>query len=146
MTDRYTVTQAPVPGFEELTGITLASPPSDPAALSSTWIPGAGMVGSSLQHRGEEMLGLRGGLAAYLDEAKTFGIPLLAPWANRLSGDEYIVGERTVSVTGVPGVHRDGNGLPIHGLLAGAVGWSVDVIDADESGARLVASLQFDEA
>lgn len=104
------------------------------------------MVGSSLQHRGEEMLGLRGGLAAYLDEAKTFGIPLLAPWANRLSGDEYIVGERTVSVTGVPGVHRDGNGLPIHGLLAGAVGWSVDVIDADESGARLVASLQFDEA
>ena len=104
------------------------------------------MVGSSLQHRGDEVLGQRGGLVAYLDEAKTFGIPLLAPWANRLGGDEYRVGDRTVSVTGVPGVHRDGNGLPIHGLLAAAVGWSVDDLDADTEGARLVASMRFDES
>lgn len=104
------------------------------------------MVGSSLQHRGEEVLGLRGGLSAYLDDAKTFGIPLLAPWANRLGSDNYVVGERTVVVTGVPGVHRDGNGLPIHGVLAAAVGWDVDSLTAEESGARLVASLRFDEA
>lgn len=104
------------------------------------------MVGSSLMHRGEELLGLRGGLGAYLSDAKTFGIPLLAPWANRLGGDEYVAGGQAVNVAGVPGVHRDGNGLPIHGLLAAAAGWSVDSLDVDHSGARLVASLRFDAA
>lgn len=146
MSGLYTATQGPVPGFEHLTAITLASPHDDPAALASTWIPGAGMVGSSLLHRGQEVLGQRGGLGAYLTDAKTFGIPLLAPWANRLGSDEYVVADRTVSVTGVPGVHRDANGLPIHGLLAGVAGWSVDALEADETGARLVASLQFDES
>ena len=143
---QYRITESPVPGFEQYAAITLASPTDDPASLATTWIPGAGMVGASLKHRGEEVLGLRGGLAAYLSEAKTFGIPLLAPWANRLAGDDYTVGDQSVSVTGVPGVHRDGNGLPIHGLLGAAGGWSVDSLDADETGARLVASLQFDQS
>lgn len=143
---QYRIAESPVPGFEQYTAVTLASPADDPTALTSTWIPGAGMVGSSLTHRGAEILGLRAGLAAYVSEAKTFGIPLLAPWANRLAGDDYMVGDQSVSVTGVPGVHRDGNGLPIHGLLGAAVGWSVDSLDADDAAARLVASLQFDQS
>ena len=50
-------------------------------------MPEAGMIGRSLAHRGEELLGQRGGLEAYVAERKTMGIPLLYPWANRLSAN-----------------------------------------------------------
>ena len=50
------------------------------------------MVGCSLTQRGEELLGQRGGLAAYRERGSTFGIPLLHPWANRLAGTSYSAG------------------------------------------------------
>lgn len=103
------------------------------------------MVGISLHHRGHEVLGLRGGLPDYLAAAKTFGIPLLAPWANRLGSDVYTAAGRTVDVSGVPGVHLDANGLPIHGLLAAAAGWEVSDLRADDEGATCCAVLEFDE-
>ena len=52
-----------VDGFEALT---VASPDSD--GIELTMVPGAGMVGCSLSHRGEELLGQRGGLATYVLE------------------------------------------------------------------------------
>ena len=85
-----------------------------------------------------QVLGLRGGLGHYLDDAKTFGIPLLAPWANRLASPEY--SRRSHSrCHRVPGVHLDGNGLPIHGLLAAASGWNVRDIVAGPAGASVTA-------
>jgi aldose 1-epimerase len=57
--------------------------------LAATWLPEHGMVGASLRHRGDELLGQRGGLAAYRAKGSAFGIPLLAPWANRLDGLRY---------------------------------------------------------
>ena len=57
--------------------------------LAATWAPEHGMIGTSLRHRGGELLGQRGGLAAYLAKGSAFGIPLLAPWANRLDGLRY---------------------------------------------------------
>lgn len=94
--------------------------------LEATFVPGAGMIGVSLRHRGEELLGQRHGLGAYGASARTFGIPLLHPWANRLSRDDYDAAGAHVQLppTG-PGLHRDGNGLAIHGLLAGAPEWAV---------------------
>jgi hypothetical protein len=52
----------------------LASPGRDLVAAFATH---AGMVGCSLRHRGEELLGLGGGLDAYLERGAVFGIPLL---------------------------------------------------------------------
>jgi hypothetical protein len=63
-----------------MTGLTLRA-----ADLEATFIPGAGMLGCSPRHRGEELLGEGGGLEAYVAQRKTMGIPLLHPWANRLS-------------------------------------------------------------
>ena len=57
--------------------------------LEATFHPELGMVGSSLRHRGEELLGQRGGLAKYASAGSSFGIPLLHPWANRLGSWEY---------------------------------------------------------
>jgi len=57
--------------------------------LDAAFARGAGMIGCSLRHRGDELLGQRGGLAKYAAEGSSMGIPLLHPWANRLDGTTY---------------------------------------------------------
>jgi galactose mutarotase-like enzyme len=70
----------------------LRSPLGD---LQARFAPAGGMLGLSLRHRGAELLGTR-------------GIPLLHPWANRL----------TAELPDSPLIARDEHGLPIHGVAA----------------------------
>ena len=106
--------------------------------LQAAFVPALGMIGSSLRHRGAELLGQRGGLEKYAASGSTMGIPLLHPWANRLAGYAY----RGVTIDPAnPRLHRDGNGLPMHGLLA-ALPWTVVERAAD----RLVAAFDFTAA
>lgn len=113
---------------------------TSPEGLTATFVPGAGMVGVSLRDGSDELLGQRRGLEAYATEGKTMGIPLLHPWANRLAADEYTVGDTHVRLApNPPGLRRDGNGLAIHGLLAGARGWEVE----SETDAELSATFDF---
>ncbi len=102
------------------------------------------MVGCSLRHRGEELLGQRGGLRRYIRERSTMGIPLLYPWANRLGRRRFVVAGREVNLDseGLP-VSLDPGGLPIHGLLAAAAGWQVDRHEAAKDGGVLAASFDF---
>jgi aldose 1-epimerase len=94
--------------------------------LRVAFAPGLGMVGYSLTHRGEELLGQRGGLAAYRDRGSTFGLPILHPWANRLAGRGYRVGGQTVELDPERSpLHFDANGLPIHGVVAASPHWQV---------------------
>jgi len=107
----------------DLDGIVLVSYEHD---LRVAFAPGAGMVGYSLTHRGEELLGQRGGLAAYREHGSTFGIPLLHPWANRLAGTSYSADERVVELDPRRSpIHLDANGLPIHGTLAASPHWEI---------------------
>jgi hypothetical protein len=57
--------------------VTLTDPSSSVAAQ---FVPGAGMIGSSLTDAGVQLLGQRRGLDAYIADAKTMGIPMLYPW------------------------------------------------------------------
>jgi galactose mutarotase-like enzyme len=107
--------------------------------LEARFVPEAGMVGCSLLHRGDELLGQRRGLEAYVERGKTMGIPLLYPWANRLSTERFELAGREVVLDDAPS--RDPNGLPIHGLLAAAGGWRVEHAD----GERLSAAFDFTE-
>ena len=94
--------------------------------LEAEFVPGAGMVGLSLRHSGEELLDHRRGLEAYVERGKTMGIPLLHPWANRLSGWDYEVDGRAVELPrDSPLVTSEEHDLPIHGLLAAAKHWRV---------------------
>lgn len=94
------------------------------AALEATFVPAAGMICSSLRHRGDELLAQNAGVLAYAERGKTMGIPLLYPWANRLSGFRYSVAGRTVDVPHDPTrVALDGDGLPIHGVIPGRLRW-----------------------
>jgi galactose mutarotase-like enzyme len=103
--------------------VTVAAPGG---ALEARFAAGAGMVGCSLRHRGEQLLGLRAGIEAYLAQGKTFGIPLLHPWANRLGDWRYEVAGRAVSIDRAsPVVRADEHGLPIHGALPAGADWRV---------------------
>ena len=120
--------------------VTLASPDE----LEATFVPGAGMVGCSLRDRGQELLGRRGGLEAWVAKGSSFGIPLLYPWANRLGGFSYAFGGREVRLPDDPAaLHLDGGGLPIHGLLFAAPDWKVVRCGPEPGGASLAARLDF---
>jgi len=110
--------------------------------LAATFTPGIGMTGVSLQYRGEEHLALPGGLDA-LRSGRTGGLPLLAPWANRLACRRYRAAGVTVPLDALD-LPVDGNGLPIHGFLVGAPGWSVDRLSTRGDTARLRASIAVD--
>lgn len=99
------------------------------------------MVCTSLSDDGVELLGQRKGLQAYVNDAKTLGVPILYPWANRLSANGYELDGGAVTLTpGVGGVHTDpDSGLPIHGLLAGYPGWLV----TEQGENRLAATLDY---
>lgn len=117
-----------------------------PAGVEAAFAPGVGMVGCSLRHRGEELLGQRGGLAAYAETGSTFGLPLLHPWANRLDGLSYDAGGVHVGLAPerMP-LRLDPNGLPIHGLAAASPHWRLAEARAGEDDARLAAVLPFGE-
>jgi aldose 1-epimerase len=94
--------------------------------LAATFVPRLGMIGASLEHQGDELLGQRNGLAAYEAKGSTMGIPLLYPWANRLAGLHYAAAGKEVALDpDSPLVRLDPNGLPIHGLLAANPRWEI---------------------
>jgi aldose 1-epimerase len=112
--------------------------------LQATFVPGAGMVGCSLRHRGVELLGQRGGLADYVRRRATMGIPLLYPWANRLRRRRFpVAGRQVVLDRPSTPVSVDERGLPIHGLLAAAPGWTVRRHVAQGDDAALEAAFDF---
>jgi aldose 1-epimerase len=102
------------------------------------------MVACSLRHRGEELLGQRGGLAHYVREHSTMGIPLLYPWANRVGSKKFTTAGREVDLTSADlPLSLDDGGLPIHGLLSGAHRWSVDDHSSTDAGGVLEAGFDF---
>jgi len=100
------------------------------------------MTGVSLRLGTHEFLALPGGVDA-LRAGHTGGLPLLAPWANRLGSRRYRAAGVTVDLDGLP-LHTDGNGLPIHGLLVGSPSWRVVSQRARGAVARLAAATDVD--
>ena len=105
--------------------------------LAARFAPGAAMVGCSLRDRGEELLALRAGLDAYVAQGKTFGVPLLYPWANRLGGWSYEPAGQTVELERGGLVRADEHELPIHGVLPRGLHFDVTHSDAAELRAEL---------
>lgn len=91
--------------------------------LDATFQTRLGMLGTSLRHRGEELLALPGGLDGYR-AGKVTGLPLLAPWANRLGVRRYEVEGVVVDLEGLD-LATDDHGLPIHGTMSAQPDWEV---------------------
>jgi aldose 1-epimerase len=118
--------------------ITIADPEG---TLEATFVPEVGMIGNSLRHEGEELFDQRDGLGPYTDHGSTFALPLLHPWANRVSAWDFELAGRQVTLDPESAiVHRDGaTGTPIHGLLGASPDWVL--VDADKH--TLTAELDF---
>src|SRR5690349_623930 len=99
---------------DDVAAVDLAAGP-----YTARFLPGLGMVGASLTHRGAEHVRFD---AARYRSGHTSGIPLLHPWANRLSRLTYEADGLWVDLDGAPPV-RLHDGLPIHGTMTAAEGW-----------------------
>jgi aldose 1-epimerase len=100
--------------------------------------PGAGMLGASLKYRGVELLRRVEDLEAARVKGSTAGIPLLYPWANRLSGSQYrAAGLEVLLDSSSTLLHFDDHGLPMHGVPWGQLQWDVISSGADTLTARL---------
>jgi aldose 1-epimerase len=128
-----------VGSFGDEGGLTLSAGPTQ-----FTLLPEVGLLGASLRHDGAEFLDLHGGADAARHQHTT-GLPLLAPWANRLGGDEYSALGREVELRGAPGLHRDANGLPMHGTLVGRAGWELTSVRSRGESAAAVARFRAGE-
>jgi aldose 1-epimerase len=71
------------------------------------------------------------------------GIPFLAPWANRMPEGFWANGKRHVFDTTLDSIRRDGNGIPIHGMLTASPFWQVVECKADEKSAHVTSRLEF---
>jgi aldose 1-epimerase len=109
--------------------------------LEASFLPRLGLLGASLRHRGEELLALPGGIAGYRGGHVT-GLPLLAPWANRLPGRRYRAAGTEVDLEGLA-LQTDPGGLPIHGTLTAHPGWRLERLAAEADRAVLEASFDY---
>lgn len=112
--------------------------------LEATFLPELNLLGTSLRVSGEEFLALPGGVGAYRRGHAT-GLPLLAPWANRLDARAYRRGRVDVDLEGLP-LHVDGNGLPIHGTMSARDAWEIVGVSTRGGRARLHARFDYHRA
>jgi aldose 1-epimerase len=107
-------------------------------------IPTIGNIAYEFLSRDTPVIWAPEGSPGKLRERKSLaGIPLLAPWANRLESDTYRLAQREHAIDGSLGnVRRDANGRPIHGLLLFAP-WEVVSFEGTDSGATLTCRFDF---
>ncbi len=106
--------------------------------LEAVFLPGHGMLGASLCHRGAEILRRVEDLDVAAAKGSTAGIPLLHPWANRLAGPRYRAAGREVTLDPAsPLLHLDDNGLPMHGVAWSRLAWELAEARRDRLAARL---------
>ena len=108
--------------------------------MEAIFLPGHGMLGISLRHKGVEFLRRIDDLKTYAAGNKTAGIPFLFPWANRLAGFQYEVAGRGVTLSAhSPLLRYDDNGLPMHGMMWPHLKWSI----VEAGPARLTAGFDW---
>jgi aldose 1-epimerase len=105
--------------------------------LRAVFLPGRGMLGTSLEHRGEELLGRVEDMTSFAQSGRTCGIPLLHPWANRLGAMRYRAAGKEVLLDMVTSIGHDDRGLPMHGVPWPRLAWQVTDEDDSTLNARL---------
>jgi aldose 1-epimerase len=107
------------------------------AGSSLELVPDAGMVAVSWMVAGDEVLALPCGREEFLAAARTGGLPVLYPYANRLGADSFEVCGKPIDLAGVPSLKRDDKRHPIHGLLLRRGGWALAVHGPGQLSAEL---------
>lgn len=107
---------------------------------------GLGNTLYSLQHQGRECLYFPGSLGDYRTSDRLGGNPFMHPWANRLEGDHIRVDGRRHDFPDAQKhlLYRDGNGLPLHGLLLKTDQWQTVAVTHSQDFIYHHATLDFD--
>jgi aldose 1-epimerase len=80
-------------------------------------------------------------LSEWLAKPGMAGNPYLAPWANRIEGESYWVGGKQYLLNaGLGNFRKDGNGLPIHGLIVYAKDWEVVSLKSNDANGAVAVS------
>jgi len=108
-------------------------------------VPGIGNMAYRWCVRGTELLWFPfDSLRAFAEKPALCGVPLLAPWANRLDGDGYWAnGRRYLLNPELGNIRRDANQKPIHGLLNFSHLWQPVEAASDAQSAWAVSRLEF---
>lgn len=80
-------------------------------------------------------------VAQFRTQPQLSGIPLLAPWANRIDGPAFFAGGKKYNFDMELG--NVSGATPIHGLLAASPYWEVATVASDNRSARYTARLEF---
>ncbi len=102
----------------------------------------------SLRSQTEEILYFPFWLEEYKSTSKLAGIPFMHPWANRLEDDFILVEGQKYSFpeSSKNLLTRDGNHLPMHGLLLKSDAWQTTMLEEDDNECSHAAELLFDKA
>lgn len=105
---------------------------------AATFLPVRGMLCASLRHRDVEILRCIDDLPAAAVAGESAGVPLLHPWANRLSTWHYRAAGRDVVLDRAsPLLHADWHDLPIHGVPWSRLAWTPLAASQDMLSAQL---------
>lgn len=86
-------------------------------------------------------------LKAYKNISQLAGIPFMHPWANRLEGDYILIDQKkhdfskSIDTT----MSRDGNNLPLHGLLLKSDKWKTKEIINQKDAISHIALIEFED-
>ena len=114
--------------------------------LTVSIVPSHGNIAFELLHAGQNWLySPYNSPKQMAGDTQLFGVPLLAPWANRLSSDKYCVNGAEYHLNRSTGNLRlDKSGFSIHGLVLFSA-WKVMKVHADADGAEVTSALRFTE-
>jgi len=135
---RYAIDEIEQDGFRT---IRLADREAD---LSVSIVPEIGNNAFEMLHRGHDFLWRpEPSLHSIRDKKLLFGIPFLAPWANRLDQDRYWINGKPYLINRQLGnIREDPSNQPIHGLMLFEP-WEVETASADNSCAKLICRYDF---
>ncbi|MFZ5656009.1 MAG: aldose 1-epimerase [Pseudomonadota bacterium] len=104
--------------------------------LAATFLPEYGMLGTSLTHRGEELLRFPVDIDRAARDGTSIGIPINYPYANRLRTHGYaVLGRRVELDPGSDWLITDWNGTLLHGVRWARLEW-----EEQEAGDTVLAS------
>ena len=113
--------------------------------IDLTIVPALGNMAVSAKVNGHEILWVPSRSIPELVKTKGFGgIPVLAPWANRIDGMSYWVdGKKFLLNPDLGNLRLDPNHLPIHGLLSASSLWEVTDSGSESDSAYATSQVNF---